>query len=122
MKNQVVWVDIPVIDLDRAIAFYSKMLGEPVEKVNSGGLVAGILPHADGGSGACLYTSPDHLPSNNGPMIYLNTEGRLAKAVEAVKANKGKILKEIHSIGPHGFCAVVIDSEGNRIAIHSMSN
>lgn len=122
MKNQVVWVDIPVIDLDRAIAFYSKMLGEPVEKINNGGLVAGILSHTEGGNGGCLYTSPDHLPSSNGPMIYLNAEGRLTKALEAVKSNKGKVLKEIHSIGPHGFCAVVLDSEGNRIAIHSMTN
>ena len=54
-------------------------------------------------------------------MIYLNAEGRLSKAVEAVRSNNGKVIKEIHSIGPHGFCAVTIDSEGNRIALHSMS-
>ena len=122
MKNQVVWVDIPVIDLDRAIEFYAKMLGEKIEKVNSHGSVAGILPHADGGVGGVLYSSPDHVPSNNGPMVYLNAEGRLAKAVEAVKTNKGKVLQEIHPIGPHGFRAVVIDSEGNRIALHSLTN
>lgn len=121
MKNQVVWVDIPVIDLDRAIAYYSKVLGETVEKFSNNGSVAGILPHKDGGNGGCLYTSPDHLPSSNGPMIYLNAEGRLSKAVEAVRSNNGKVIKEIHSIGPHGFCAVTIDSEGNRIALHSMT-
>ena len=122
MKNQVVWVDIPAINLDRAIAFYSNVLGEKVEKINSHGSVAGILPHGDGGNGGVLYTSPDHLPSSNGPLVYLNAEGKLAKAVEAVKLNKGKVLQEIHSIGPHGFRAVVIDSEGNRIALHSTTN
>jgi predicted enzyme related to lactoylglutathione lyase len=52
-------------------------------------------------------------------MIYLNANGRLDEAIGAVASNGGKILKPKHPIGPFGFRAVVIDSEGNRVALHS---
>jgi uncharacterized protein len=32
MANQLVWVDIPVLDLDRAIDFYSTVLGKEVKR------------------------------------------------------------------------------------------
>ena len=51
MSNRTVWVDIPVIDLDRAIAFYSAVLGEPVTKEGGPGFAFGLLPHAEGEAG-----------------------------------------------------------------------
>jgi predicted enzyme related to lactoylglutathione lyase len=53
-------------------------------------------------------------------LIYLNAQGRLDDAVSAVESNGGKVLLPAHPIGPHGFRAVVLDSEGNRVALHSM--
>jgi predicted enzyme related to lactoylglutathione lyase len=44
----------------------------------------------------------------------------LDEAVAAANANGGSILKAKHAIGPYGFCAVIRDSEGNRVALHSM--
>jgi len=61
----------------------------------------------------------DNRPSANGPLIYLLVEGRLDEAVEAARANGGKILRARQKIGEHGFRAVIIDSEGNRIALHT---
>jgi predicted enzyme related to lactoylglutathione lyase len=52
--------------------------------------------------------------------MYLNAQGRLDEAVAAVAPNGGKVLKPKHNIGPYGFRAIVLDSEGNRIALHSM--
>jgi predicted enzyme related to lactoylglutathione lyase len=52
-------------------------------------------------------------------MIYVNCDGRMPVAIAGVELNGGKILKPRHSIGPHGFRAIVLDSEGNRIALHS---
>ena len=54
-----------------------------------------------------------------GPLIYLSVEGRLDDAVKAVTSSGGKVLQEKHQIGPHGFRAVIVDSEGNRLALHS---
>ncbi len=47
MQNQFVWVDIPVSDLDRAIAFYSAVLGEKLKKESAQDFVFGVFPHAD---------------------------------------------------------------------------
>jgi predicted enzyme related to lactoylglutathione lyase len=51
----------------------------------------------------------------------LNAEARLVEAIAAVEPFGGKVLKPKHPIGPYGFRAVVLDSEGNRVALHSMS-
>src|SRR5262249_26088773 len=114
MSNQIVWCDIPVANLDRAIKFYSTLLGQTVSKETApGGMTVGLLPHADEGSGACLVEMADQKPGPTGPIVYLNCEGRLDIAIAKVELNGGKILKPKHAIGPYGFRAVIQDSEGN---------
>jgi len=122
MSHRIVWVDIPVSDLDRAIRFYSAVIGERVTKEGGPGFAFGLLPHTGGEVGGCLYRpESDNEPSRRGPLVYLNAEGRLNQAVEAVTAHGGQILKGVHELGPHGFCAIVLDSEGNRVAVHAPS-
>ncbi|HEY2986316.1 MAG TPA: VOC family protein [Candidatus Binatia bacterium] len=119
MGNQIVWVDIPVKDLERAIKFYSAVLGTPVKKEEMPGMTIGILPHQEGEVGGCLFKSETDEPSTKGPLLYLNANGRLAQAIAAVEANSGKVVQPKHPIGPYGYRAIVLDSEGNRIALHS---
>ena len=120
MAHRVVWVDIPVVDLDRAIAFYSAVLGSTVTREGGPGFVFGLFPHAGDEVGGCLYTpGADNAPSVVGPLIYLNVEGRLPQAQGAVTAGGGRVLQPAHPIGPHGFRAIVLDSEGNRVALHA---
>jgi predicted enzyme related to lactoylglutathione lyase len=119
MANQIVWADIPVKDLDRAIRFYSAVLGAPVKKEEAPGMSMGILAHQDGEVGGCLFKSETDEPSTKGPLLYLNANGRLDQAIAAVEAGGGKILQPKHPIGPYGHRAIVLDSEGNRIALHS---
>jgi uncharacterized protein len=118
-NDQIVWCDIPVKDLDRAIKFYSAVLEAKVEKHSVPGMTIGLFPHADDGVGGCLVTSDEVAPSAQGPLIYLNCEGRLDAAIGTIEQNGGKVLKPKHPIGPYGFRAVILDSEGNRIALHS---
>jgi predicted enzyme related to lactoylglutathione lyase len=117
------WTDIPVANLDRAIKFYSAVLGQEVSKMSEG-FEYGLLPHKEQNASGCLCLSGDSIgsknqPSQTGPLIYLSVEGRLDDAVKATRANGGKVLEEKQQIGPHGMRAVIIDSEGNRIALHS---
>lgn len=119
MANQIVWCDIPVLDLDRAVNFYSAVLGATVKKEESPGMTMGILPHHDGEVGGCLVKSAEEKPSEAGPMIYLNVNSRLDEAIAAVVSHGGKVIKPKHAIGPYGWRAVILDSEGNRIALHS---
>jgi len=121
VRHQVVWFDIPVRDLDRAVRFYSAVLGTELKKEQAGpGAAMAVLPHAEGSIGGCLVLNIDARPSESGPLIYLNTHGRLDEALNAVEKHGGKVLSGRHSIAPFGFRAIVLDSEGNRIALHSM--
>ena len=120
MAHQVVWFDIPVSDLDRAMQFYSTVLGTPVRKQEFSGMAIGILPSGDGEVGGCLYQKDGELPSSQGPLLYLNVQGRLDQAIGAVEPSGGKVLQPKHAIGPYGFRAIVLDSEGNRLLARAL--
>jgi predicted enzyme related to lactoylglutathione lyase len=122
MSHTFVWVDIPVTDLDRAIAFYSSLLDVKVGKEGGPGFSFGLFPHGDNDVAGCLYvpeTADDNQPGRQGPLLYLNANGRLDAAIAAAEKGGGKVLQAKHQIGPHGWRAIVLDSEGNRVALHS---
>jgi uncharacterized protein len=119
MANQVVWVDIPCVDLDRAIRFYSAVLGSSVRKQEFPGFAIGVLPHSEDEVGGCLFVKVDAPPSDRGPLLYLNCQGRLDDAIAAVGTEGGTVLQARHPIGPYGYRAIILDSEGNRLALHS---
>ncbi|WP_020472843.1 VOC family protein [Zavarzinella formosa] len=118
-NNTICWADIPVVDLDRAIRFYSAVLGKDVVKQSGPGFEFGLLPHSDDNVAGCLAKMEDNKPSETGPLVYLSVDGRLDAAITAARDNGGRIMKERHPIGPHGHRAVILDTEGNRIALHS---
>ncbi len=94
MANQIVWVDIPVLDLDRAVRFYSAVLGGEVQKQEFSGMTFALLPGADsdGVVSGCLFAKDDEKPSDRGMLVYLNAQGRLDEAISAVESNGGKVL------------------------------
>lgn len=119
MANLLVWCDIPVLDLDRAIRFYSAVLGSPVRKEEFPGMAIGVFPHEGADVSGCLHKSDADRPADHGPLVYLNCKGRLDDAIAAIVPNGGKIVTPKHQIGPYGYRAIVLDSEGNRVALHS---
>lgn len=119
--NRVVWVDIPVADLDRSAKFYAAVLARPVQIEQFGEVRFGVLDHQDG-NGGCLVVQPERVTDKVGPLIYLNVDGRIRDAVAQAEAHGGKVVEPIHTIGPHGTRAIILDSEGNRIALHSLAD
>ncbi|XQW83538.1 VOC family protein [Thalassotalea piscium] len=119
MQNQIVWADIPVTNLDRAIKFYTSLLQGQVTKQTFEQLTFAILPHSGTNVSACLIEQPQEHITDKGPLLYFNVDGRLKEAVELAKSFNVKILEEYTDMGPHGKRAVLHDSEGNRIALHS---
>lgn len=120
MAHSFVWVDIPVTDLDRALHFYSGVFGLEVTREGGPGFQFGLLPHGNDDVAGCVYVSdPDNAPSRKGPLIYLNVQGRMDQALQAVVQRGGQVLQPVQPIGPHGWRAIVLDSEGNRVALHA---
>ena len=118
LHNRAVWFDIPVADLDRAATFYRAVLGIDVQKEEYDGFSFCFLAH-DEGNGGCLVPGAGQISSTGGILVYLNVDGRIRDAIAQVEQRGGKVKEPLHAIGPHGFRAIVLDSEGNRIALHS---
>lgn len=116
--NRAVWFDIPVVDLERSVEFYQAVLGVPVHTESFDGFFFAVLDHKEG-NGGCLVPMPDAVQRDGGILLYLNVHGRIQDAVAKVCEKGGEVLEEIQPIGPHGFRALVRDSEGNRLALHS---
>lgn len=119
IKNTFCWVDIPVVDLDRAIRFYSALLNTTVQKINEHNFEFGLLPHTEDNVSGCLSVMEERKPSQQGPLVYLNVEGYLDQAVVAVEKNGGKVVQGVEQIGPYGHRALIVDTEGNGVALYS---
>jgi hypothetical protein len=123
MADQVVWFDMPVENLDRAMRFYGAVLEAPPQKQEFPGFTFALLPRqSETDVSGCLTTLKDgdfDPAPRKGVLLYFNCQGRLDEAIAAVEPNGGKVIETKHQIGPYGFRAVVVDSEGNRIALHS---
>jgi predicted enzyme related to lactoylglutathione lyase len=120
-QNRLVWFDIPVADLERAAAFYRGVLGVGVHVETSPGYSFAVLEHKDG-NGGCLVPKAGEISANAGILVYLNVNGRMRDAVRHVETLGGRIVEPPRSMGPHGFRAIVVDSEGNRIALHAATD
>jgi len=116
MTHCIVWFDLPVADLARAMGFYRAVLEAEVNEEFPG---VAVFAHGDGEVSGCLFKSDDRPPGPDGVLVYFNVNGRLEPAVDAATAHGGHVEQSPHDIGPFGRRAIVIDSEGNRIALHS---
>lgn len=116
--HTLVWLDIPVQDLDRATAFYQQVLDWPMDDYRPGNPMA-VFRHPADGVSCALIEKPDDTGQGRGPLPYLNCAGRLDQAVSRVNLNGGEVLDAVRSIQPYGYRAIALDSEGNRIALHS---
>ncbi len=119
IRHMVVWFEIPTLDLDRAIRFYAAVLEVAITRASFPGGALGVLPHADGSVGGCLVAGEGRAGDQGGPLIYLGCNGRLDAAIRAVAEHGGTVIEPRKAIGPHGFMAIIRDSEGNRVALHS---
>jgi hypothetical protein len=120
MNNTVVWFEIPVKDLNRAVKFYSKVLAVEIQPVEAGPNKMAFFPFAPGVASGALVESKENAPNEKGTLVYLNGGGDLSLPLKRVEAAGGKILQSKTSIGDHGFIATFKDTEGNRVALHSM--
>ncbi|MBC3757709.1 VOC family protein [Hyunsoonleella sp. SJ7] len=120
-KNMVGWFEIPVSDMDRAKAFYETVFEVKLDVQNFGGLLMGWFPFVEGKEGAAgtLIKQESYIPSQEGTLVYFMSED-VQNELDRVEGAGGKIYQPKTEISPeHGYMAAFIDTEGNRVALHS---
>ncbi len=125
MKNAISWFEIPATDIDRAQTFYETIFQIKMQAMDFGGVKMRLFPVDDpmtGIGGSIIDTGGFHKPSaTDGPLIYLNGNPDVQIVVARVEAAGGKIIVPKRAISEDfGFMAVFMDTEGNRIALHSV--
>ncbi len=115
MPNRINWFWIPARDLDRAAEFYRKVLACEVWMHKEDGFAVFQWQKGEA-SGGLEIGNPS--PGDQGIRILLNCEGRLDAAIEIARKSGGKI-KDHCSLGNYGYQAIVTDTEGNTIGLHS---
>ena len=119
--NMVGWFEIPVNDMDRAKKFYETVFNLDIHIVDFDGVLMGWFPDKGQVPGAqgTLIKQESYVPSQEGTLVYFVCED-VKNELGRVEAAGGKIYQPKTEISPeHGYMAVFIDSEGNRVALHS---
>lgn len=119
--SKVVWFDIPVVDMTRAIGFYEALTGEQLTRLPVGeGKETAIFPAEDRGSAGCLWAAPEDEPSHFGARVYFDASPSIDEWLVRVEPAGGRILVGKTEItGGRGVYAYVEDSEGNRVGLNA---
>lgn len=119
MASAINWFEIPVTDMARAKAFYASVLdASELQEQNAKGMLMTFLPY-EGGVGGALVKDDDYVPSQTGSVVYLNGGDDLSLPLGRVEKAGGQVLADKMAIGENGFIAFFLDTEGNKIGIHS---
>ena len=122
MNNVINWFEIPVAEMDRAVAFYEPVMQVTLRREKMDCIEMAVFPYEDPASGGALAKLDGVKPSDQGCIIYLHTDN-LAAALERVNSAGGScVFGPLELTDDIGTIALFIDSEGNRIGLHQPKN
>ncbi|WP_066632920.1 VOC family protein [Labilibacter marinus] len=116
MTKLISWVEIPCVNFNQAVSFYSKVLKVDLQVVECEQEKMACFP---GGEGAISY-APNFKPSKNGALVSFNVEDDMDRALQRISDHGGSIIQgktKIEAEG-RGYFAIFIDSEGNRVGLY----
>lgn len=121
MVGKITWFEIAVSDLERAKLFYEKVFGMDFEYIEMPGtkMYMQNVDNSKGEIGGALILADDNTPASNGTIIYFNSNDCNNEAL-LIEPAGGKLLFPKTSLGEYGYMVQFIDTEGNRIGIHSI--
>lgn len=126
MKNVVNWFEIYTSDFERAKKFYAEVFkfeltDLPMSSENHAEMKYATFPADQNGWGAsgALVKIDMAKPGIGGTLVYFATE-EINEELSRVEAAGGKIVRPKQDIGDYGFIALLEDTEGNMIGMHSM--
>ena len=121
MNNPVGWFEIYVKDMTRAKAFYTAVFNAHFTHIASANMelfAFGMDQTSYGTTGALVYM-PGFTAGSNSVLVYFRCEDCNNEIQKSIVAG-GRIQKQKTPIGPNGHIALIIDTEGNMIGLHSM--
>ncbi len=123
-NHVITWFEIPVSDLQRAAAFYGGLLDAELTVEQYGPVAMAVFP-ADGDAPGtvvhgALVQGDGYAPGAQGALVYFDGGEDLAVPLARVEGLGGRVVQPKTPIGDHGFMAVFLDTEGNKVALHSM--
>jgi predicted enzyme related to lactoylglutathione lyase len=116
------WFEIPVEDIDRAKQFYEKIFAVQMSEDTVMGMQMVFFPsaHGNGKVGGALVKSDLHKSNTEGVLVYLNANPDLSDILQRIEEEGGVVLLYKTKLPREaGFMAMFLDTEGNRIALHS---
>jgi predicted enzyme related to lactoylglutathione lyase len=118
-KDYVSWFEIPAIDFFQAVEFYQYIFGIKMQQHTLGLNSMAYFP-ANRGIGGAVVSGSGYVPSDTGPLIYLNCGDDLSLVLDKVEQVGGRVIMPKTLISEEsGYFAVFIDSQGNKLALHS---
>lgn len=124
-RNAISWFEIPTTDIERAQGFYETIFEIKLAAFETDNFKMRMFPIEDpqtGIGGALSYAEGFYVPSaTDGPLVYLNANPDVQIVLDRIEKAGGKvIIPKTQISAEYGHMAVFIDSEGNRIALHSV--
>jgi uncharacterized protein len=121
VRHAISWFELPVTDIDRAVAFYATILRTGLGPISEAdGRRYAMFPAEDGVSGA-IVQGEGYVPSTEGALVFLNAGDALQPVLDRVKAAGGRVLLPRLGMGGWGVAAFIVDTEGNKVALHAMA-
>lgn len=123
LKSAINWFEIPAVDFDRAVRFYSEIYAFDMPTRDMGHIKMGFFQHEQGnGIGGAIVSGDGYVPSADGSKLYLNAGSDLLTVLDRVADAGGTVVMEKTQISPEiGYFAIIEDTEGNRVYLHSMN-
>jgi uncharacterized protein len=122
MPHTLNWFEIPVNHFARAKAFYETVLGSPVQTLEMGPTTMGMLSSDPQVVSGAIVQGGGATPSSQGTLVYLNGGDDLAPMLARVVPAGGQVVVPKTEIGNgFGFFAHFLDTEGNKVGLHSMA-
>jgi predicted enzyme related to lactoylglutathione lyase len=119
IEDYVSWFEIPATDFQQAVHFYNHIYGIEMEQ-NITEIQAMAFFPVTSGIGGAIIAGPGSKPADKGPLIYLNGGNDLSDVLSKVKEAGGRIVMPKTLISEDaGYFAIFIDSQGNKLALHS---
>ena len=120
MNSYIAIFEIPATDISRAITFYQNILDLDIQELEFPGMHMGLFPTDNQMNTGVILKAEDYIPSSLGVTIYFHAGDDLQRVLDKIEENGGRITvpKTAHADG-NEFFAMFIDSEGNRMGLHS---